>query len=91
MLQLVSLTMSKTNGYNVILPKVVPRDWRRWSGRLPNSGMAEALETEHRDEVLRMRKVLDAWAISMPWVLPEPAVFLIAFSPCQWYSESDVD
>lgn len=40
-------------GQNVILRKIVPRDWRRWSGRFPNSGMLEALEREHRDEVLR--------------------------------------
>ena len=40
-------------GQNVILQKIVPRDWRRWSGRFPNSGMLEVLEKEHRDEVLR--------------------------------------
>jgi AbrB family looped-hinge helix DNA binding protein len=39
-------------GQNVILQKIVPRDWRRWSGRFPNSGLLEALEKEHRDEVL---------------------------------------
>jgi len=40
-------------GQNVILRKIVPRDWRRWSGRFPNSGMLEALQREHREEVLR--------------------------------------
>jgi len=39
-------------GQNVILQKIVPKDWRRWSGRFPNSGLLEALEKEHRDEVL---------------------------------------
>jgi len=40
-------------GQNLILQKIVSRDWRRWSGRFPNSGLLEALEKEHRDEVLR--------------------------------------
>lgn len=40
-------------GQNVILRKIVPRHWRRWAGRFPNSGMLEALQREHRDEVLR--------------------------------------
>ena len=40
-------------GHNLILRKIVPRDWRRWSGRFPDSGMVEALRREHRDEVLR--------------------------------------
>lgn len=40
-------------GHNLILRKIVPRDWRCWSGRFPDSGMVEALQREHRDEVLR--------------------------------------
>lgn len=40
-------------GQDVVLRKIVPRDWRRWSGRFLNSGMLEALQKEHRDEVLR--------------------------------------
>ncbi len=40
-------------GQNVILRKLVLKDWRRWSGRFPNGGMVEALQKEHRGEVLR--------------------------------------
>jgi len=37
----------------LILSKTAPRDWRRWAGRFPNSGLVQALEAEHREEVLR--------------------------------------
>ena len=39
------------HGEELVLRKLVKRDWRRWSGRFPRSGMLAELEAEHRDEV----------------------------------------
>jgi AbrB family looped-hinge helix DNA binding protein len=38
---------------DVVLRKTSPRDWRRWGGRFPNSGLVEALAAEHREEIER--------------------------------------
>jgi hypothetical protein len=36
-----------------VLRKIVPKDWRRWGGRFPNSGTPEALQRDHQHEVIR--------------------------------------
>ena len=43
----------EVQGQDLILHKTPKRDWRRWSGRFPRSGMLQALEAEHREEILR--------------------------------------
>ena len=43
-------------GRGLVLEKTAKRDWRRWAGRFPKSGMLEALEREHREEVRRDSK-----------------------------------
>ena len=41
----------QVQGQDLILRKTPKRDWRRWSGRFPRTGMVQELEAEHRKEI----------------------------------------